>query len=148
MVERFFTVPLQKSFKTSRFKRANKAVFLLKEFVRKHKRVGFNDIIISREVNEAIWSKGMQGIPRKIEVQLIEEEGKVRVFLKDSRELKKVEKKEKKPLKKEEVKKEEKESKKKDEEIERKKEEKRLKEKFAQAAAFKRKTIKSGFNED
>jgi ribosomal protein L31E len=136
-----YTIPLQKIFNNKpRRGRAKKAIREIKEFVKKHKRLNEDQIAVSNEVNEKVWARGMFGIPRKIEVQLKEIEGKTFVFLKEGKELKEKEKEAK-----EQKKEQEKEKKKTEEEIEAEKEkekklkEKRQKEKDAEKTDIKRK---------
>ncbi len=139
-----YTIPLKKIFNKPKRGRAKKAIREIKEFVKKHKRLNEEQIAISKEINEKVWENGMFGIPRKIEVQLKEIEGKTFVFLKEGKEFKAREK-EVKDKKKEEKKKEAKKEEKTKEQIETEKEqekkleEKRLKEKNEQKAEIKRK---------
>ena len=63
-----YTIPLKKLFDKPKRGRAKKAVRAIKEFVKKHKRLNEDQIVVSKEVNEKIWERGMFGIPRKIEV--------------------------------------------------------------------------------
>ncbi len=155
-----YTIPLKKTINNKpRRGRAKKAIRAVKNFLKKHRRLNEENIAVSKEVNEKIWENGMQGIPRKIEVQLKEIEGKTFVFLKEGKELKEKEKEIKEKKKEEKKAKEEKEKqteeekkakeekekqteeeKKAEEEKKRKLEEKRQKEKDAQKIEIKRKT--------
>ncbi|MEW6294684.1 MAG: 50S ribosomal protein L31e [Candidatus Diapherotrites archaeon] len=88
-----YIVPLKEVFvKCSRGQRAKKAIAFLKKFIRKHKRVDLESISLSQELNESIWSRGIHNIPRRLEIELLEEEGKVIAFLKGEKELKEWEK--------------------------------------------------------
>ena len=140
-----YVIPLrQVTNKKPRRGRAKKAIRAIKMFVKKHKRLNEEQIAISKEVNEKVWENGMFGIPRKIEVELKEIEGKTFVFLKEGKELKEKEKELKEKTKEDKKKKEEKE-KKTEEEIKAKEEqkkklnEKRQKEQDAQKVELKRK---------
>jgi ribosomal protein L31E len=141
------TVSFKPLYSKPRSLRAKKAVSHLKKELKKHARVSGEQLVISREVNEALWSKGALSIPRKLEVELYEKEGINTVYLKGSKELKerlKEEKKKKKEKERKEEKKEEKKSKEeieKEKEIEEKKKEKKIKEMAAEKAAIKRGTM-------
>lgn len=66
--ERIYTVPLGKAWVAPRYRRAEKAVTILRTFVRRHMKP--TSIIISPKVNEAIWQQGIQKPPRRIRVRL------------------------------------------------------------------------------
>jgi len=88
-----YIVPLKEVFvKCPRGQRAKKAIAFLKKFIRKHKRVPLESISISQELNESIWERGIHNIPRRLEVELLEEEGRIIAFLKGGKELKEWEK--------------------------------------------------------
>ncbi|MBN2067163.1 MAG: 60S ribosomal protein L31 [Candidatus Diapherotrites archaeon] len=131
--EKKYTVGMQAVYKFPRPKRAIKALTHLKRFAFKHTRIKPEDILISNKVNEAIWEKGREHPPRKLEIKVIIAEGKANVFLQSEKI---------KPLK--EKKEEKKEEKKTEEEIaieeekEKKKQEKKAVERAAEAAAMKR----------
>lgn len=129
-IEREFNVPLKKAFERTKAKRANKAVNLLKKFMKKNFRISEEKILVSNLVNEEIWKHGMAHIPRRIKVKAVLEGEILRVLLP----------KEKMPEKKEKKKKEEKtkEETEKEKEMEKKKEEKKEMEKEAEAVAIKR----------
>ncbi|MCJ7649521.1 MAG: 60S ribosomal protein L31 [Candidatus Lokiarchaeota archaeon] len=78
--ERIYTVPLAKARKGPRTKRANKAVRFLREFMEQHFKP--ESLVISQEVNEAIWARGIQKPPRKIKIRATKNiEGLVVVYL-------------------------------------------------------------------
>lgn len=79
--ERIYTVPLRKAYWTgSRLKRANRSVRILREFVERHMKP--EGILIQPEVNEVIWSKGIQKPPRRIRIRATKnDENLVRVYL-------------------------------------------------------------------
>lgn len=110
-LERVYTIPLRKEFsKVARWRRSQKAVKAIKEFLRKHMKT--EDVILSKNINERIWAKGSKGPPSKIKVQAIKKDDKIKVELFGVKiEVKKEEKKPepKKEEKTEEEKKEEKE---------------------------------------
>ncbi|MEM1538895.1 MAG: 50S ribosomal protein L31e [Candidatus Bathyarchaeia archaeon] len=89
--ERFYTIPLRKAWLMPPNKRAPKAVRILKEFIKKHMKLEANveeeeaepkKLIISNEVNEKIWSRGIEKPPRKIRIRAARDKnGNVTVYL-------------------------------------------------------------------
>ena len=88
--ERFYTIPLRKVWIVPRKKRAPKAARIVKAFVLKHMKVrteaeGEEEperLVIDNEVNEKLWSKGIEKPPRKIRVRVVKDkEGVVTVLL-------------------------------------------------------------------
>jgi len=88
--ERFYTIPLRKVWISPRKKRAPKAGRLVKSFVMKHMKVRTEadeeeeaeKLVISNEVNEKLWSRGIEKPPRKIRVRVVKDkEGVVTVLL-------------------------------------------------------------------
>ena len=88
--ERFYTIPLRKVWNSPRKKRAPKAGRIVKSFVMKHMKVRTEadeeeeaeKLVISNEVNEKLWSRGIEKPPRKIRVRVVKDkEGVVTVLL-------------------------------------------------------------------
>jgi len=88
--ERFYTIPLRKAWISPRKKRAPKAMRIIKSFVRKHMKIrteveGEEEaevLVISNEVNEKIWGRGIEKPPRKIRVRAAKDkEGVITVHL-------------------------------------------------------------------
>ena len=88
--ERFYTIPLRKVWISPRKKRAPKAVRIVKSFVIKHMKVRTEadeeeeaeKLVIDNEVNQKLWSRGIEKPPRKIRVRVIKDkEGVVTVLL-------------------------------------------------------------------
>ena len=79
--ERIYTVPLRKAYWTgSRLRRSNKAVRILREFVERHMKP--EELLIQPEVNERIWSRGIQKPPRRIRIRATKNsDNLVRVYL-------------------------------------------------------------------
>lgn len=78
--ERIYTVPLGKAWITPKYRRAEKAVSVLRKFVQRHMKP--DEVIIDPTVNELIWRNGIQNPPRKIRVKLSkDDEGVVTVSL-------------------------------------------------------------------
>ena len=69
ILERIYTIPFYPKLNSiPRTKRAPRALRIVKEFVARHMKT--EDILIDPEVNEFIWSRGIQKPPRKISVRL------------------------------------------------------------------------------
>ena len=88
--ERFYTIPLRKAWISTRKKRAPRAGRIVKSFVLKHMKVrteaeGEEEaerLVIDNEVNEKLWSRGIEKPPRKIRVRVVKDkEGVVTVLL-------------------------------------------------------------------
>ncbi len=88
--ERFYTIPLRKAWISSRKKRAPRAGRIVKSFVLKNMKVRTDaedeeeseKLIIDNEVNEKLWSRGIEKPPRKIRVRVVKDkEGVVTVLL-------------------------------------------------------------------
>jgi large subunit ribosomal protein L31e len=91
--ERFYTIPLGKAWVAPRNKRAPRAVRIIRDFIKRHMKleagrkgedeeVESKKIVISSEVNEKIWSRGIQKPPRKIRVKAVKDKnGNVTVHL-------------------------------------------------------------------
>jgi len=78
--ERIYTVPLGRAWVAPRYRRAEKAITVLRAFVKRHMKP--TSIIIDTKVNEAIWERGIENPPRRIRVRLSkDEEGAVTVAL-------------------------------------------------------------------
>ncbi len=84
-----YIVPLQRAYDKPRTRRSNVAVKEVFDFLFKHTRKKKENIIISKEVNEYIWSRGIQKPPRKVAISIKEKDNNVYVFLKDSKEIEK-----------------------------------------------------------
>jgi len=73
VLERVYTVPLRKGFmKAPRTKRAKKAVKVLKEFLKKHMKC--EEVKILKELNECLWSRGIQKPPARVKVRVVKSE--------------------------------------------------------------------------
>ena len=81
VLDRIYTVPFYPKLNNiPRNKRAKKAIAILKEFAERHMKS--DKILIDPEVNELIWSRGMQHPPRKITVRMTKDkEDYVSIFL-------------------------------------------------------------------
>ena len=65
--ERIYIIPLAKARRGPRNKWAKKAIRYLREFMERHFKP--ESLVISQEVNEAIWARGIQKPPRKIKIR-------------------------------------------------------------------------------
>ncbi len=91
--ERTYTVPLSRALVRPPKKRAPRAMQLIKIFVTKHMKLEMKvseeeeeeelpQLIISKEVNEKIWDRGIEKPPRKIRVRATKDkDGNVTVYL-------------------------------------------------------------------
>ncbi len=91
--ERFYTIPLSRALVRPPKKRAPRAMQLVKIFVTKHMKLAMKvseeeeeeelpQLIISKEVNEKIWDRGIEKPPRKIKTRVTKDkDGNVTVYL-------------------------------------------------------------------
>jgi large subunit ribosomal protein L31e len=91
--EKTYTIPLAKATVRPPKKRAPRAIQLIREFVTKHMKIEMKvaeeeeegelpKLIISKEVNERIWDRGIEKPPRKIRVRAAKDsDGNVTVYL-------------------------------------------------------------------
>jgi len=70
--ERLLVIPLKRAYYYTRWRRVEKAVKLLKEKVAKHMKA--KEVKLSTAVNEALWSRGAQKPPRRLEVKAVKDE--------------------------------------------------------------------------
>ena len=66
--ERIYIIPLAKARKGPRNKWAKKSIRYLREFMTRHFKP--ESLIITQEVNERIWERGIQKPPRKLKVRV------------------------------------------------------------------------------
>jgi large subunit ribosomal protein L31e len=88
--ERFYTIPLGKAWISTRKKRAPRATRIVRNFVLRHMKIRTEAeedeeperLVIDNEVNEKLWSRGIEKPPRKIRVRVVKDkEGVVTVLL-------------------------------------------------------------------
>jgi len=92
--ERIYTIPLSKAWIMPPNKRAPRAIRMIRSFVTRHmkleaRRGGEEEeaeepkkLVISNEVNERVWKRGIEKPPRKIRVRAAKDkEGNVTVYL-------------------------------------------------------------------
>lgn len=84
-VEKEFIIPIREKCRVApRYKKANKAIKTIKEFLVRHMKVYDRDlkkIKIDKYLNEAVWFRGIRKPPIKIKVKAIKEGGIIRVEL-------------------------------------------------------------------
>ncbi|MGB9913949.1 MAG: 50S ribosomal protein L31e [Candidatus Bathyarchaeales archaeon] len=91
--ERIYTIPLVKALARPPNKRAPRAIQLIREFIIKHMKLEIPveaeeekeelpKLVISNEVNEKVWSRGIEKPPRKIRVRAAKDkDGNVTLYL-------------------------------------------------------------------
>ena len=86
-IEREYVIPLRKQVKkVPRYKKANKAIRTIKEFLVRHMKIydkDLNKIKLDKFLNEFVWFKGIKNPPYKIKVKAMKEGDIVRVELVD-----------------------------------------------------------------
>lgn len=84
--EKVYTIPLGRAWISPRQKRAPRAIRLVKSFIQRHMKVRAEaleegeegeKVVISNEVNERIWSRGIQKPPRKIRVRAAKDKDRI-----------------------------------------------------------------------
>jgi large subunit ribosomal protein L31e len=93
--ERFYTIPLSRALVRPPKKRAPRAIQLIKEFVNRHMKIAIKvteeeeelpQLIISKEVNEKVWDRGIEKPPRKIKTRITKDkDGNVTVYLAETK---------------------------------------------------------------
>lgn len=90
--ERFYTISLGRAWLAPSNKRAPKAMKMIRDFIRKHMKLeakegaeeekGPKKLVISNEVNERVWGRGVRKPPRRIRVRATKDkDGNVTVYL-------------------------------------------------------------------
>jgi len=92
--ERIYTIPLSKAWIMPPNKRAPRAMRMIKSFINRHMKLEAprggeeeeaeepKKLVISNEVNERVWKRGIEKPPRKIRVRAAKDkEGNVTVYL-------------------------------------------------------------------
>ncbi len=69
--EKVYTVPLRDVKLSSRARRGDTAISVLRDFVARHSHVAGEDVWIDPKVNEIIWSRGRKNVPSKISVKVL-----------------------------------------------------------------------------
>lgn len=84
-LEREYIIPLRVKWQhVARYKRTNRAIKAIKEFLVKHMAIrdrDLNKVRIDKLLNEFMWQRSIQNPPNKVKVKAIKEDGIVRVEL-------------------------------------------------------------------
>lgn len=92
--ERFYTIPLRRAWIRPPKQRTPRAMRIIRSFVEKHMKIGVTKeaeeetdeekeerLIISAELNEKVWLRGIEKPPRRIKVRVVKDsEGNVTVY--------------------------------------------------------------------
>lgn len=82
-IEREYIIPLRRRWKiVPRYKRANKAIKTIKEFLVRHMKIrdrDLNKIKIDKYLNEIVWFRGIKKPPARIKVKAIKDGENVKV---------------------------------------------------------------------
>ena len=77
---RTYVVPLGVVFEAPPYRRAKKAIIVIREFATRHMKA--KQVSIDTEVNELLWSRGIKHPPRRITLEMErDEDGVVKVRL-------------------------------------------------------------------
>jgi large subunit ribosomal protein L31e len=68
--ERVYTIPLGRAWISPRKKHSPRAVRMIRSFVVKHMKTESDSVKITNEVNEKMWSRGIEKPPRKVRVRI------------------------------------------------------------------------------
>ncbi|MDI6885832.1 MAG: 50S ribosomal protein L31e [archaeon] len=79
VTERIYTIPLRAVKKAPRWKRSNRAIAVVKEYLKQHTK--YEDIVLDAAINEKIWERGSEKPPSKIRVRVTEEEDRIKAEL-------------------------------------------------------------------
>jgi large subunit ribosomal protein L31e len=87
-IEREYIIPLRKKVKiVPRYKKTNKAVKTIKEFLVRHMTIRDRDlkkVRIDKYLNEYLWHQGIRHPPVRVKVRAVKEDDLVRVYLAES----------------------------------------------------------------
>ncbi|MDV0447243.1 hypothetical protein MsAg5_11220 [Methanosarcinaceae archaeon Ag5] len=67
--EQIYTIPLRDVKAVPKWKRANKAMSIIREYLERHMKVESDKIKIDKSINERIWERGNQKPPSFIRVR-------------------------------------------------------------------------------
>ncbi len=70
-LERIFTIPLRKSKKVPKPKRANHTITYLKKYIARHMKGEISNVWIDEPVNRKLWSRGRTHPPSRIRVKAV-----------------------------------------------------------------------------
>jgi len=73
--ERVFIVPLDRAWVGPIKKRVPRTIRILREFAKKNMKT--DEVLLDQAVNERLWSRGIEGAPRKIRIRAVRDEENV-----------------------------------------------------------------------
>ena len=75
--ERVVTIPLRDVNAVPSYKRADKAMSLIRKYLSKHFKVSLDEIRLDPSINKTVWARGQSHPPSKIRIRaaLFEEDG-------------------------------------------------------------------------
>ncbi|HXW37052.1 MAG TPA: 50S ribosomal protein L31e [Nitrososphaerales archaeon] len=77
---RVYVVPLRRAFEAPPYRRTKVAIEIIKRFTFRHMKA--SEVKIKKDVNEAIWARGIKNPPRRIKLEMErDEDGLVSVGL-------------------------------------------------------------------
>jgi large subunit ribosomal protein L31e len=79
VTERIYTIPLRAVKKAPRWKRSNRAIAVIREYLKQHTK--YEDIVLDASINDKIWERGSEKPPSKIRVRVTEEEDRIKAEL-------------------------------------------------------------------
>ena len=79
VTERIYTIPLRAVKKAPRWKRSNRAIAVIRGYLKQHTK--YEDIVLDASINEKIWERGSEKPPSKIRVRITEEEDIIKAEL-------------------------------------------------------------------
>lgn len=77
--ERIYTIPLRAVKKAPRWKRSNRAIRLIREYLERHTKS--DHIVLDSGINEKVWERGAKKPPSKIRVRVTEEKDAIKAEL-------------------------------------------------------------------
>ncbi len=69
--ELIYRIPLRKAKHSSRARRGDTAVSIVRSFVSRNSKVNLDDVWIDPKVNELVWRRGRRNIPQSINVKVV-----------------------------------------------------------------------------
>lgn len=69
--ELIFSIPLRRARLSSRARRGDTAISIIKSFVARHGKVEPGNVWVDPKVNELVWSRGRRNVPQSIRVKVV-----------------------------------------------------------------------------
>jgi len=70
-LERVYTIPLRDAKKVPRWRRANRAMKEVREYLSRHMKAPEEQVKIDQSLNEVIWARGNEKPPSKVRVRAV-----------------------------------------------------------------------------